>query len=326
VVFVLRVACVSILFLGLAPGPVVTPAFAQTSTSRSVVEEPTLDGGSRVLSEVETSTTEIATGTSQTTRREYGTDANGRSTLLQSVEEHRTTRPDGGESVVREFTHPDVNGRAQAIRRETRETVAEGGGVYRTEIEVSVPGASGDGFIPTERVEQTERRDGDRLLESESITYTNVTNRGEWRASEQRVVQQSHGESDVQSVESVYRPDGSGRMVLRDQIVRKEWTGSTGQQHSREEIHATEIPGQGRSTKPRLFQQIDTVRTARSGGGSQTTREVRETRGNRRVVVERTIERERPDGRGGIVVEREVQRRDVNGRLRTVAVAETAGP
>ena len=241
------------------------------------------------------------------------------------VEEHRITTADGDESIVREFTQPDVNGRSRAMRRETQETVSEGNGAYRTEIEISIPGPSGDRLVPTERVEQTEQRDGDRTLESERVTYTNVTNRGEWKAREQRVVTHSHGDADVQSVESVYRPDGSGSMVLRDQIVRKEWTGSRGQQHSREEVFATEIPGQGRTSKPRLFQQIDTVRTTRSDGGSQATREVSERRGGRTVVVERTTERERPDGRGGTIVERETQRRDVNGRLRTVRVSREAG-
>ncbi len=110
-------------------------------------------------------------------------------------------------------------------------------------------------------------------------------------------------------------------MVLRDQIVRKEWTGSRGQQHTREEVFATEIPGQGRSSQPRLYQQIDTVKTTDANGGTRTTREVTERRGGRDVVVERTIERSRSDGRGGTVVERETQRRDVNGQLRTVGVS-----
>ena len=86
-------------------------------------------------------------------------------------------------------------------------------------------------------------------------------------------------------------------------------------------MYATDIPGQGRTSQPRLYQRIDTVQTTRSGGGTQTTREVTEQRGGRDVVVERVIERSRPDGRGGTVVERETQRRDVNGQLRTVGVS-----
>ncbi len=319
-----RLAHMPILLIGLAVGQV-APDAGQDSTSSSVVERPSINGGSSVLLEVKTDTTRGESGTSRTRRREYGTDVDGRSSLLLTVEERRVSRPDGGESVVREFTQPDVNGRTRTTRRETQETVTEGDGVYRTEIDVSAPGANGDRFVPTERVEKTERRDGDRMLESESITYTTLTNRGDWQASEHRVVKRSYGESEIQSVESVYRPDGSGNMVLRDEIVRKEWTGSRGQQHTRDEVFATDIPGQGRSSTPRLFQQIDTVRTTRPDGSTKTIREVRERRGNRTVVVERVTERERLDSRGGTLVERETQRRDVNGQLRAVGVDRTRG-
>ncbi len=37
-------------------------------------------------------------------------------------------------------------------------------------------------------------------------------------------------------------------------------------------------------------------------------------------VVERIVERARPDGRGGIVIEEETQQLDVNGRLQTLSV------
>ena len=316
-----HVTCVSILAVALVVVGASGSSLAQDSTGRSVVEQPTLNGGSRALTDVETSTTESSPGTTTTTRREYGTDANGNSTLLATVSETKITRADGSESVVREFSHPDVNGRTQTTRRETRETVAEADGVFRTEIEVSRPDSSGSRLVPSERVEQVELRDGDRMVESESVTYTNVTNRGEWQASEQRLVTQTHTESGTESVETVYRPDGSGSMVLRDQVVRSEWTGSRGQEHTREEVYATDIPGRGRTSDLRLHQRIDTVSTTAADGSSRTTREVTEQRGGRDVVVERVIERSRSDGRGGTVVERETQRRDVNGQLRTVAVS-----
>ena len=38
-------------------------------------------------------------------------------------------------------------------------------------------------------------------------------------------------------------------------------------------------------------------------------------------VVERVVERARPDSRGGTVIERETQQLDVNGRLQTVSVS-----
>lgn len=295
---------------------------AQSSTTRSVVEQPTLNGDSRASSEVETRTNEVAPGTTETTRREYGTDANGDSTLLATMAETRVISADGRESVVREFSHPDINGRPEATRRETSETVPEGDGVFRTEIEVSTPDASGTRFVVRERVEQVERRDGP-TVESESITYTNLTNRADWQASEQRVVTQTETDTGTESVENVYRPDGTGSMVHRNQTVRTEWTGSRGETHIREEVFATDIAGQGRTSELRFHQQIDTVQRTSANGSIETTREVTEERNGRDVVVERVIERSRSDGRGGTVVERETQRRDVNGRLRTVTSGTT---
>ena len=117
-----HVTCVSILAVALVVVGASGSSLAQDSTGRSVVEQPTLNGGSRGLTDVETSTTESSPGTTTTTRREYGTDADGNSTLLATVAETKITRADGSESVVREFSHPDVNGRTQTTRRETRET------------------------------------------------------------------------------------------------------------------------------------------------------------------------------------------------------------
>jgi hypothetical protein len=136
-------------------------------------------------------------------------------------------------------------------------------------------------------------------------------------------VQHAYGDSEAESVESVYRPDGTGGMILSDQIVRKEWVGSGGEEHSREEVFATAVAGQAGTSEPQLHQQIDTVRTARADGSTRTTREVREQRGGRSVVIERTTERERPDGRGGTVIDRETKYRDVNGRLRPVGANRT---
>ena len=166
------VAFVAIALFGLVMGPA-TPAVAQDSkVSSTVVERPSINGESTVLLDVENDTVRIDAKTSRRTRREYATDADGRRRLVVTIEENRVDRPDGGQSIVRNFTVPDVNGRPRATRRETEETVPEGGGVFRTLIEVSVPGVNRGRFVSTERVEQTERRDGEQVLEIDRTTYT----------------------------------------------------------------------------------------------------------------------------------------------------------
>ena len=191
-----------------------------------------------------------------------------------------------------------------------------------------VPGVNRGGFVPTERVEQRERRDGEQVLEVNQTTYTDPTGRGTWEALERRILSRDYSDEDVRTVESVYTADGAGILVLSGEIVSREWTGARGREHRTEDVFSTDVPGQVSSQEPRLVQQVEVVRTPRSNGGWRTTRVVRETRGSRLQVVERVTESSRPDGRGGTVVEQETQQLDVNGQLRTVNVSRTrdSGP
>ena len=315
---------VAMILLGLVVGPGTPTAAQRSRTSSTVVERPSVNNDPTVLLETEDEVVRIDAETSRRTHREYGTDADGRRRLAVTIEEDRVDRSDGGRSIVRRFTEPDVNGRPQATRRETEETVSEGGGVFRTQIEASVPGVNRGRFVLAERVEQRERRDGEQVLELDRTTYISLTDRGTWAVRERRLVNRDYGDEATRAVESIYRPDGSGALVLAEQIVSREWTGTQGREYRTEEIFARDIPGQGRSREPRLFQQVEVVRTNRPGGGSTTTRAVTERRGSRTLVVERVVEKSRPDGRGGTVVERETQRLDVNGRLQTVSVSRTS--
>ena len=327
-----------VLVLGLATtGPATLTMIAQDSSQdsrevASVVEQPSVNGDSNVLLEVEDETVRIDAETSRRTRREYGMDADGGQRLVVTIEEDRVASPDGGLSLVRSFAEPDVNGMTYTTRRETEETVSEGGGVFSTQIEVSIPGVNRGGFVPTERVEQVERRDGGQVLELHRTTYTDPTGRGTWEALERRIVNRDYGDNDVQAVESIYTADytadAGGTLVLSSEIVSREWTGSRGREYRTEEIFATAVPGQVNSQEPRLVQQVEVTRTPRSGGGWRTTREVKEVRGNRLQVVERATERSRPDGRGGTLVEQETAQLDVNGQLQIVNVSRTrdSGP
>ena len=260
-------AFVAILPLGLVIG-LATPTVAQDSrVSSTVVERPSINGDLTVLLDVEDETVRIDAETSRRTRQEYGTDADGRRRLVVTIEQDRVDRPDGGQSIVRSFTVPDVNGRPRATRREIEETVPEGGGVSRTQIEVSVPGVNRGRFVSTERVEQRETRGGEQVLEIDRTTYTSLNKRGTWAVRERRIVNRDYGDEGVRAVESIYTQDGSGTLILTDQIVSREWTGAQGREYRTEEIFSRDIRGQVRSREPRLFQQVQVVRTNRSDGG-----------------------------------------------------------
>ena len=293
---------------------------AGRTLERSVIEGPSINGDSTVLSEVEDSQIQIGAETTRRTRREFVTDVNGHPSLVSTLEEQRSVRSDGGERTVRDFTEPDVNGRARSTRREQEETVTNGDGLFRTRIDVSEPSTRGNDLVATERVEQKERRDGDQVLELDRTTYTNRTGSGPWVAQERRVVTREYSEDEIRSVEAVYRANDAGNLVESDRIVSREWTGPGGQEHRTEEVFSRDVPDEPRAVTPRLSQRVEMVRTSRSPGSSSTTRTVREPRNDRMQVVEQVVERTRPDGLGGTVIERETQQLDVNGRLQTVSV------
>ena len=293
------------------------------TVERTVVEASSINGGVRVLSEVVDEAAQIAEGTSRRTRQEFITDTNGRRRLVTTTEEHRVDRSDGGQRITRGRSEQDVNGRSRATRREREERVAEVGGVFRTEIEVSEPIVSGRRFLATERVEQREHRDGELVLEFDRTTYANPTGRGTWEATERRVLNREADGERNRAVETVYRSNGAGDLVLSERIVSREWTGSGGTEHRTEEVFTRDIPSQVRSADLTLFQQIEIRRAIWSNGGWTTTRTVKEPSSGQMRIVERLVERARPDGRGGTVTEREVQRLDVNGRFETTHVSQT---
>jgi len=117
-----------------------------STLERSIIEGPSINGGSTVLSGVEDYELQIGAETTRRTRREFVTDANNRPRLVSMLQERRVIRPDGGEKIVQNYTEPDVNGRGRATRREQEETIAQGDGVFTTRVEVSEPSTNGSRF------------------------------------------------------------------------------------------------------------------------------------------------------------------------------------
>lgn len=198
------------------------------TSERSVTEGPSINGGSTVLSAVEDQEIQIGAEATHRTRREFVTDTNGRSSVISTLEERRMVGADGGERIVRDYTEPDVNGRARATRREHEETVAKDGGLFVTQIEVSEPSTRGNDLVVTERIDQSERRDGEQVVERDRTTYINPTGGGAWVAQERRILRQDASDGEIRSVESVYTADDAGQLVQSDRIVSREWTGPGG--------------------------------------------------------------------------------------------------
>ena len=284
-----------------------------------VVEASSPNGGYESLLEVEEETVRIDPETTRASRREYTMDPDGRRSLLRTVEEERIERPDGGASVVRDISETDANGRPRLTRQETETTTSSGDGAFRTEILAATPGINRSGLVPTERILETGTRDADdRLLDSDRTTYSDPAGRGNWEALERRITAHEYNAGEVGTVESVYRRNAGGELVLDEQVVSREWTDAGGSDRSTQDVYSTNIPGQRSPREPRLLRQVEVVRTPTPDGGWEMTREVRESRQGRFQVVERETERGRPNRDGGTDIEREVQRLDANGRLRTV--------
>jgi hypothetical protein len=290
---------------------------AGRTLTRSVVEGPSSRGNMTVLSEVVDETVRRDAGTSQRTRSRFTTDAQGRQRLASVMEEQRVAQPDGGHQISREFMDVDLDGRSRTTRREREQLTARGNGLFVTDIEVTESSINGGGFVPTERVQQRQRRVGDQVVEREATTSVDSTGRGAWNVVEQRSLTRSVANGSIEAVELIYRPDASGNLVQSERIVSKDWTAG-GQAFHTDEIYRQDINNAG-SLARQPVEQVETVRTTSSDGGSETIRTVSQRMGDRLQVLERVIERSRPDGRGGFVIEQEVQRAIVNDRVETVA-------
>jgi hypothetical protein len=199
--------------------------------------------------------------------------------------------------------------------------VVRGHGIFVTEIEVTEPSVNGGGFVPTERIEQRERRVGDQIVERESTTYSDPAGRGTWDVLEQRVLTRTIANGRAEAVELISRPDASGKLVQSERVVSQEWTAG-GRELRTDEIYRRDINNGGALTQ-RPVQQVDIVRTISPDGGSETTLTVSERPGDQWQVIEQVVERSRPDGRGGILIEQDIQRSVVDGRLETVLTGST---
>lgn len=289
---------------------------------RQVIEQPSINGGSTVHLEVEEETVRVDSRTTRRTRREIGPGANGRKSLIRTVEEVRVEGPGGRLRIVRSTSQPDLNGRTRTTRREVAETVPEGRGNYRTEIVTSVPDINSRGLAPVIRIEQSERRDGEKTLEVERTTHSRSVGNGRWETTERRTTSREYGHREVRTVEQVYQLDGNHKLTLSDRIVTREWTDARGAEHLTQEVHSRNIPVLARSNSLGLYQQIEEVRTQRPDGSRQATRELRERGMNGIRLIERVIEESRPT-RDGTTTVRTVQGADGNGRLRTVSVTRS---
>ena len=283
---------------------------------RSIVKGPSASGDMTVLSEVVDETVHRDATTSQRTSSQFTTDTNGRQRLVSVMEEQRVAQQDGGHQITREFMALDVDRRSRTTRREREQLTARGNGLFVTEIEVTEPSINRSGFVPTERIEQRERRTGNQVVERETTWSVDPAGSGRWSVLEQRVLTRDVARGSAEAVELIHRPDSSGNLVESERIVSREWAAG-GQAFHTDEIYRRDINNGGSLTRQPV-QQVEIVQTTLSDGGSDTARTVSARVGDRLQVIETAVERSRPDGRGGLVVEQEVQRSVVDGRFHTV--------
>jgi hypothetical protein len=299
---------------------------AGQTVERSVVEGPGVSGDATVLFETVDETVRRGTGISRRTRSDYVNAANGRLQLVATLDEQRTDRPDGGHTIVRDFSEPDANGGSRVMRREEVETVRDGEGRFRTRIEIARPAINAPGFASIERVEAWERRDRDQLIERESTAYVDLVGRGRWDAIERRVLSRKYGDGAADSVEIVYRPevhtDGSRGLLESERVETTERTEPGGRVFETREVFTRDVNRVG-APEPTLVRRIEIAHTDRPGSGRQSTHIVSERRDNRMLAIERMVEYTRPDGNGGFMIEQETERLDVNGRFQTVSVSRT---
>lgn len=307
-------ALVSVSSLAAAQGTPDTPVPGRT-VERTVLEGALVSQTPTVLSELVDETVRRDARSRQRILNEFVTDANGRRLLVATIDEQRVDQPSGGHHVTRAFVSFDADGRASITRREREEVVNKGDGLFVTEIEVTTPSINGSAFVATERIDQRERRAGDQVVSQETTRSVDPTASGRWDVVEQSILTRNVANRTGEQL--IYRRDSSGTLVASERIVSREWTAGM-QEFRLDEMYARDVNNAGAlATRPTRL--VETVRSARSGDESETTRTVHEREGDRLQVVERVIERSRADARGGVVIDSELQQPVVHEQLQTVA-------
>ncbi len=267
-------------------------------------------------SEVESEVTRPDANSLRTTRRVYDIGPNGERVLIEVVvEDVRSTGTDAL-SATRTRSHRDVNGNLQVVRKEVQESAPAGPASYRTQTTIMSQDANGS-LAPSEKIVQSERKGADGVVQIERTQQLINANR-DWAPADRRVSTTREATGRLVTDESVYRPDGNGKLVLSQKDVSSEFKDPQGNTVQQREISVPNASG-----RFEVNERLSITRETYSDGSQRTT----QTRFLKNAVapsegmklVESITQTDTQAGSNATERVTAVQTPDVNGKLQTVA-------
>jgi hypothetical protein len=313
------------------------------SPSTRVVEKHSQSGGKEVITrtsgnlpgggayqpggESEEETVRIDSKTVRVVRREFATDSDGRRKVVGVTEEQKKTLPGGGQTVVRTISRPDLNSGFQVVRRDLEETTTTSPGATETRTTVLMPGAEA-GLAPREQIVRVERKQGD--VEKVQTTHSLPNGNGGWQVSkiEDKLVK-AEGKNSRTTQERVYQRDAQQNLSLSKEVLSKNWTDGTGQEHETRESYSSYSPGMAVSGNGGLTldQRLRIVRRTSPDGSQQTEQQQEEcdpnAPGSALRLAQKTLETATTSRDGSVTKQGTVQSVDANGNTRTILLFAT---
>jgi len=145
--------------------------------------------------------------------------------------------------------------------------------VQQTLTTVYVPG-TGQALNETERVQETQRRTGSNLVQTDTQRDVRDAN-GKWQTTEARNKERrTVSPAEVVEEETVRSLDGDGRLTLSEKTVTRR-SGTNGSEQVVTDVYSPHIAGQARASGSplELDHRIRVTTTPMTNGGSQTITE-----------------------------------------------------
>jgi hypothetical protein len=273
------------------------------------------DGRYEGYLDTEKESVKVDGNTTRNITRTYGRDADGRKKLVQVSEEEVHALPDGGATINRSTSNPDVNGGLQVVRREQAETRKTGANSQETTTTVLSPDANGR-FVPSMQVKEQQTKTSDSVTEVRKSTSLPDAN-GKMQVSEVREGRLEANGKDTSKSEQISRADSEGRLSVVQKTVSKDSEGLNGEKRNTVENYSNQVSGKADDLGLRLDQKVTTTSHAGADGSASTVQQTeqrdRSGSGNGMQTTATTIDIVRPGTSGGTREQQRTQSRDVNG-------------
>jgi len=233
------------------------------------------DGHFEPYQDIEKETLKVDATSERTTMRTFARDVNGKKSVVQVTEEEKHILSGDDWSVVRVTYNPDVNGKLQPVQREMVDTKTIGDNLEETNTTVMITNING-GLAPAFKTHETRKRAANGTVETEKTTWLPDVN-GRWQVSEIRKNIATQEAQDRKIDESVFRPDGEGKLTQISRVVSQDSESASGEKRNSVETYSIDVPGTTRDGSLHLVERKTTTKRSSSTGERATEDKVEQT-------------------------------------------------